>query len=157
MKIKISYFYKVRFFKPNEIPVSTALFDPKWYYNKSQGNWYIDKRGVVNGLRQPLFAPGPRCEGLCHGKDGCKHSPETCDFLQMYHVQLKHLNFENELSKLEALGRMIQSVRGFKEDPVIVLLVHETPDNPCSERSMLIKWFKENNYELKEYNENVSD
>ena len=108
-------------------------------------------------MRQPLFAPGPRCEGLCHGKDGCKHSPEDCEFLQMYHVQLKHLDFKNEISKLEALARLIQGIQGFEEEPCIVLLVHEATDNPCSERSVLIKWFSENGYELKEYNENVSD
>lgn len=150
MNIKISYFYKVRFFKSNEIPISTAKYDPSWYYNKSQGNWYIDKRGVVNGLRAPVFAPGPRCEGLCHGKDGCVNSPDTCEFLQMYYVQLKHLDFEDVVSKLEELAKV------FNGD-TIVLLVHEAPDNSCSERKMLIKWFKENNYELKEYDENVSD
>lgn len=29
MKIKISYFYMIRFFKPNQIPISTAVWDPK--------------------------------------------------------------------------------------------------------------------------------
>lgn len=68
----------------------------------------------------------------------------------MYHVQLKHLDFEDVVSKLEELAKV------FGGD-TIVLLVHEAPDNPCSEREMLIKWFKDNNYELKEYDENVSD
>jgi len=150
MKVKISYFYKVRFFKPTDIPLSTAWLDPKWYYNKRQGEAYRDKRGVINGLRASAFAPGRLCEGLCHGKEGCGKSPETCDFLQMYHVQLKHLDFEGIMREMECLCNEYGG-------DAIVLLVHESPDNPCSERSMIIKWFKENNYELKEYNENVSD
>lgn len=32
MKILISYFYQIRFFKPNMIPLSTAAFDPKWFH-----------------------------------------------------------------------------------------------------------------------------
>lgn len=144
MNIKISYFYKVRFFKPNEIPISTAKWDPSWYYNKSQGDWYIDKRGIVNGLRAPVFAPGSRCEGLCHGKETCSGSPADCEFLQMYHVQLKHLDFNKTIAELEELAKMFHG-------DTIVLLVHEAPDNPCSERQMLIQWFKENGYELEEY------
>lgn len=150
MKILISYFYKVRFMTPNMVPISTSRFDPKWYYNKSQGNWYVDKRGIVNGLRAPVFAPEPRCEGLCHGREGCKQSPDDCEFLQMYYVQLKHLDFNSVMGDLEELAKV------FNGD-TIVLLVHEATSNPCSERQMLIQWFKENNYELKEYDENVSD
>ena len=37
MKIMTSYFYAIRFFKPNMIPISTAKWDPKWYHqNKGQ-------------------------------------------------------------------------------------------------------------------------
>ena len=143
--IKISYFYKVRFFSPNEIPISTAIFDPKWFHlNRDQSYTYRDKRGVINGLRAPIFAPGPRCEGLCHGPEGCKNSPENCDFLQMYHVQLKHLNFKDTVETLEKLAKLMGG-------DTAVLLVHEAPTNPCSEREVLKLWFKENNYELEEY------
>ena len=151
MKVKISYFYKVRFFKPNEIPISTALGDPKWFHaNKSQEYVYRDKRGIVNGLRAPVFAPGRLCEGLCSGPKGCRAAAPNCQFLQMYHVQLKHIDFEEIMRELECLCNEYNG-------DTIVLLVHEAPDNPCSERSMIIKWFEENNYELKEYDENVSD
>lgn len=151
MKVKISYFYKVRFLKPNEIPVSTALTDPKWYHaNKSQSYTYRDKRGVINGLRASVFAPGRLCEGLCCGPTACKAAAPDCRFLQMYHVQLKHIDFEEIMQALTVLAAEYNG-------DTIVLLVHEAPDNPCSERSMIIKWFEENGYELKEYDENVSD
>lgn len=131
--------------KPHMIPLSTARFDPRWYYNgKKQGYVWRDKRGVINGLRAPIFAPGPRCEGLCHGPEGCKSNPSNCDFLRMYHVQLKHLNFKDTVESLEKLAKLMGG-------DTAVLLVHEAPTNPCSEREVLKTWFKENNYELEEY------
>ena len=33
MKIRLSYFYQIRFFKKNMIPMSTALSDPEWYHD----------------------------------------------------------------------------------------------------------------------------
>lgn len=32
MKIYTSYFYQIRFFKPNMIPLSTAKYDPSWFH-----------------------------------------------------------------------------------------------------------------------------
>ena len=44
MKFALGYFYQVRFFTPNMIPVSTALGDPKWYHqNKGQQFTFLDK------------------------------------------------------------------------------------------------------------------
>lgn len=87
MKLYTSYFYQIRFFAPNIVPVSTAVWDPKWYHNfAGQDNVFLDKRGVVNGLRAPALAPGSQLEGSCAGKDGtavgCTHNPSTCAFLR---------------------------------------------------------------------------
>ena len=42
MKIYISYFYAVRFFKPYQIPMSTAVWDPKWWRGvKRELRWYL--------------------------------------------------------------------------------------------------------------------
>jgi hypothetical protein len=49
------------------------------------------------------------------------------------------------------MGLTIKKHEGFEEDPIIVLLVYEKPDNPCSERCVLIDWFKKNNIELEEF------
>ena len=68
----------------------------------------------------------------------------------MYYVQLKHLDFEKVIKSLEEIAKLYSG-------DTVVLLVHETPDNKCSERQMLIKWFNDHGYELKEYEENVSD
>ena len=39
------------------------------------------------------------------------------------------------------LGERIKSKLGFSEEPEIVLLVHEAPSNPCSERTVLQDFF----------------
>ena len=59
MEIYTSYFYQVRFMKPYHIPLSTAVWDPKWFHaNRGQDYHFKDKNGVYNGLRAPVFAPG---------------------------------------------------------------------------------------------------
>ena len=65
MKVATSYFYQIRFFKPNMIPVSTAMWDPKWFHNfKNQYHVFKDRNGVYNGLRYPALSPKGECEGL---------------------------------------------------------------------------------------------
>ena len=51
MKIRTSYFYQIRNFKKNMIPVSTAMSDPLWYRPEQGQEYFFDKRGIVNGLR----------------------------------------------------------------------------------------------------------
>ena len=77
MKVYTSYFYKIRFFKPNMIPISTAIWDPKWYHqNQGSDHWFIDKNGVINGLRAPVFAPGEVASAVS--------SCGSCDFAQCF-------------------------------------------------------------------------
>ena len=40
----------------------------------------------------------------------------------------------------------------FTEEVVFVLLVHEAPSNPCSERQPLIEYFREHGIDLQEFN-----
>ena len=44
IKIKTSYFYQIRNFTPNLIPVSTCLRDPNWYRPPQGEEYYRDKR-----------------------------------------------------------------------------------------------------------------
>ena len=153
MEIYTSYFYQVRFMKPNMIPLSTAMFDPRWYHqNKSQEYVWKDKNGVYNGLRAPVFAPGPLCEGLCRGPETCDtHDPTRCLFLSTYRYQLDQLDFNDVVARCERLGRYVQSLEHFAEEPVIMLLVHEAPQNPCSERRVIQEWFAANGKEVVEW------
>lgn len=84
MKVWTSYFYAVRFLKPWHIALSTALSDPAWFHDfKGQKHVFLDKRGVVNGLRAEQLKPGKECDGLCSGRP-CERSPDSCMFLKEY-------------------------------------------------------------------------
>lgn len=144
MKFYISYFYNIRFFPQTLIPVSTAVYDPKWYHmNLSNDAIYIDKRGVINGVR---------CKGLSPYKvhascgEGCDKSHyETCDFLKEYKQYLDSLDFDKVIEIIKT------STSKLRKDCDICLIVHEAVGNPCSERGPLIQWFKEHGVELEEW------
>jgi hypothetical protein len=57
MKFFITYFYNVRFFLPNMVPVSTAYGDPAWYHGDSydKSRCFVDQNGVMNGIREESF------------------------------------------------------------------------------------------------------
>ena len=53
IKVYTSYFYQIRNMRPGDLAFSTALGDPKWFHDFTNDKQYkfIDKRGVLNGLR----------------------------------------------------------------------------------------------------------
>lgn len=153
IKIYTSYFYQIRFFPQYLVPLSTAVYDPRWFFNfQKQGTVWKDKNGVYNGLRAEVFAPGPLCEGLCRGPETCvTGSPQTCLFLKAYKFQLDQLDFQDVLNRCERMGKYIQSLEKFSHDPEIALILHEAPQNPCSERGAIQNWFVEHNYPITEW------
>lgn len=152
MKFKITYFYMLRFLKPNQIPISTALWDPKWY-NKD-GKVYVNDKGVIFGLKCPPLSPQECTPGCCP----CNNkTPGKCKFIQEYMESLRKLNFLEIKQGLENMAKEVQGFMGFTEDPEIILVVYETPNNPCSERGSLIQWFLENNVNLEEYERDNSN
>ena len=151
MQVYISYFYQVRFMDPMFVPISTAVYDPKWFHeNQRQDHLFMDKHGVVNGLRIEPLSPSREVSQYCHGK-GCSDSPSSCKFLAAYREQLNNLDFDKIIKCLQGASKTAQKVCGLEQEPNIVLLVYETPSNPCSERQPLIEWFADNGYELKEF------
>lgn len=153
MYIMTSYFYQIRFFTPNMIPLSTAVWDPKWFHqNKGQDFQWKDKNGVWNGLRAEPFAPGPTCEHLCRGPEYCNNGdPQSCPFLRTYRTQLDSLDFKEIIQRIYKIGKTIQAEEGFTEEPIVVLIVHEATDNPCSERCVIQEWFRDNGYPIEEF------
>lgn len=135
------------------IPLSTAVWDPKWFHqNKGQDFQWKDKNGVWNGLRAEPFIPGPQCDGLCYGPETCKcGDPHSCDFLKAYRNQLNQLDVHNIIKRIYSIGQEIKKVEQFVEEPIIVFIFHETFTNPCSERWVVRDWFIENGYEIKEF------
>lgn len=100
MKVLISYFYQIRFFKPNMIPLSTAMYDPKWFH-KTQGknDIFIDKNGVYNGLKIYPLVPKMYDENTDCSSGKCSNNPPHCQFLSNYRKQLDEINFNEFMEK----------------------------------------------------------
>ena len=99
MKIYISYFYNIRFLKPYQIPLSTAIWDPKWFHNGLGNNEvFLDKNGVLNGLRLEELNPGScnACGCPCKIKNY-----QDCIFLKSYRAGLRKINFQDLYNKIE--------------------------------------------------------
>ena len=151
MQIMTSYFYMIRFFQPWMIPLSTALSDPKWYHNfQGKTHVFFDKNRIINGIRIETLHPDDSCSNLCTGKP-CKYDPATCKFLKVYHKQLKKIDFQEFIDWCERFANNCKEIFKLDHEPVLVLIVHEAPDNQCSEREMIHRWFQENNYPITEF------
>ena len=131
--IYTSYFYQIRNFTPNMIPVSTCLSDPAWYRPPEGKEYYIDKRGIVCGLRyEPLIVQRyGTCICPCKEQTGARQ----CDTMKEYKELLFSL-----VDKEKTLKAFEYCLNKFNAD-TIVLIVYETPKNPCSERYALQEFF----------------
>lgn len=151
MKIYISYFYQIRFFKPYMIPVSTACGDPAWYHNWLGKDFtFLDKRKVVNGLRCEELHPDDRCSGLCYGSAECDEDPDKCQFKKQYAQQLEEMDLDQFLQRAAASLQRLKEQLKLNREPMLVLMVHEAPYNHCSEREILIKYFNSHGVECEE-------
>lgn len=156
---KISYFNNIRNFKNNCVLISTAMYDPKWYHqNLGKDIIYTDKRGIVNGIKlECLHAVHTDEEVECITCD--KSCAPNCKFLADYYKHLTELNFVDVQNVMISIAnelmrrKIVYPINGCID---IVLLVHEKPNSPCSERMMLVKWFKAHGIELQEYNYKTS-
>ena len=142
MKLYTSYFAQLRNFPPNLVGLSTAIWNPKWLQPRR------DKNGAI-WLDVPPLKPGRECDGLCAGKCNPKH-PQDCAFLKVYYEQLKKIDYFKFMNKLFDLHDKICESEGMTELD-FAFLVYETPQNPCSERAMIQKWFHENGMEIEEW------
>lgn len=149
MQVRTSYFYQIRHFKKNMIPMSTAIWDPKWFHdNKGPDHIFTDRRGILNGLRlQAISKPASQvhCGCPCEDKD-----PSKCPFLQAYRFELNLIDFDRMYKGMEAYCNEHCKKYNIEEEPIAVLIVYETPDNQCSERDALQKLFLSHGIECKE-------
>ena len=138
MRIATSYFYQIRNFKTNMLPVSVCLSDPAWYRPPEGQEYYIDKRGIVCGLRyeplivQNMVSPCIGAEEICAMRLWENYK---CPFLSEYEQAL--YSFVDKEKTLKAFEFCCNK---FKAD-TIALIVYEAPINPCSERWALQKFF----------------
>ena len=157
MKIYTSYFYMVRFLRPWELPLSTAVWDPKWFHDfKGQNHIFKDKRDVLNGVRAGMFVPGNTCSDLCRGLENCStRDPNQCLFLKRYREQLNKLNAKTFMQYMEQSSKYFQDLLKIDHSLDFVFLFHEAPDNSCSERWPFQAWFRDNGFEVTEWEKPV--
>ena len=140
IKIATSYFYQIRNFLPNFIPVSTCLSDPQWY-RPGDKEYYIDKRGVVCGLRyEPLIV-----QGMGHHSCPCEHPSNSpyCPTMVEYRELLETVDFDKMIKAFKFCCNKFNC-------DTIVLMVYEAPNNLCSERWPLQNYFKSHGYDCEE-------
>ncbi len=155
MKLAISYFYQIRFFKPYMIPVSTAHWDPDWYHDgMGDAHMFVDKRGVLNGVRTQLLNTGALEElGVVEECPCIEKDPKKCNFISSYEKAFSFaidLNWKYIYPELKKFADEWCKKNNINEEPIIVFIVYEAPCNPCSERWPLLKVFKEKGIDCQE-------
>ena len=133
MKLATSYFYQIRNFTPNMIPVSTAISDPAWYRPPADKEYYIDKRGIVCGLRyEPLIVQAQGNHSCpCMNPFNAPFCPTMVEYRQL---------LDKLVDKEKTLKAFEYCLNKFNAD-TIVLIVYEAPKNLCSERWALQEFF----------------
>lgn len=153
MLIRTSYFYQIRNFTRNMIPISTAVWDPAWYHNftKDYSHLFYDSRNILNGLRlEKIIEQGRKSN---HGTEICpceKKDFHTCSFLSNYRKNLENINFEEMIADMQQLANNYKEQEKINEEIILVLIVYETPNNLCSERIPLQEYFTQHGWECKE-------
>ena len=151
----ITYFQNIRYLTEEYIVIDTSMWAPKWLDPSNGKRQYINENNVLIGIKEESFlmTEDEIPEEMCAGKP-CPYIDKHphCQFLDAYWKHLQTIDFEGYL--LPELARIAEDVRKithYEGEPKIILLVHEKPDNLCSERIGLIKLFQEHGIILKEW------
>ena len=134
MHLYTSYFYQIRYFKPYMIPFSAAVVDPPWFHDfKDSKHNFIDKNGVLNGLRMKNFIPHSDFADICLGNQSClTGNPRSCPYMTAYENQLRQLTKKKVEDYFESVCNQAIEKMGEELLPVPVLIVEWGPENVCS-------------------------
>ena len=82
-----------------------------------------------------------------------KAAASTVDMEHFDDMEFTH--FESVQKELgNSINRLIVSIENYPDLKAIIFIVHEPTSVICGERPVLQHWFKENGFELKEWNQN---
>ena len=143
MQYYITYFQNVRYLTEEYIPIDTSMWAPKWLDPSNGKRQYINDKNVLIGIKEESFlmSENELPEEMCSGK--------PCPYMKIdFHGYL--------IPELNRIADEVKKITNYKGEPKIILLVHEKPDNLCSERLGLIKLFAQNGIKLIEYNKETS-
>lgn len=149
MKIYISNFANIRYLTENCIPISTAVWPPKFW------KFGVDKNNVFLGISEKELSPYKIDveDGVLCSKD-CKRRADlpNCEFLVRYRAFLDTVDINYILNEFSRVAEDVRKITHYKNDAIIVLLVYESINNQCSERWPLIDWFAKHGIEVKNFN-----
>lgn len=153
MKFYISTFYNIRYLKPNQIPISTAIWDPKWL--KLGPN----EAGIFTGIKEELLSPMYLKEEDCICQKNCPYRGlmAPCRFLTAYDEYLASVDFKHIMDEFRRVAEDVRKITNYTGEPDIVLLVYEAVENPCSERAGLKKLFRNNGLELIDFTKETNN
>ena len=153
MKFYITNFVNIRYLNERCIPISTCLSDPAFFHNntKNKNFCFLDRNNnIILGIREeqisPLFIRKEDC--VCQKECQFKDINPNCPFLRAYSNYLNTIDFNSLMLEFERTAEEVRKVTHFKGEAIIVLLVYEAENNPCSERVPLQNLFKKHGIEL---------
>ena len=160
MEYFITYFQNVRYLTEEYIVIDTSIWAPKWLDPSNGKRQYINEHNVLIGIKEESFlmTENEIPEEMCSRKP-CPYFDKHphCQFLDAYWKHLQKIDFDGYLiPELSRVAEEVRKITHYKGEPKIVLLVHEKPDNPCSERASLVKLFADHGIELKEWTKDRS-
>ena len=156
MNYYISYFQQIRYMTDSAIVIIDTSFKAPYWLDPSNGTkQYLNEHNIVIGIKEESFlmTEDETPEEMCAGKP-CLYEDKWphCQFLDAYWKHLQKIDFEGYLlPELNRIAEDVRKITHYEGEPKIVLMVHEKPDNHCSERGPLIRLFKEHGLELKEW------
>lgn len=125
-----SYFYQIRHFSKNMIPVSICIWDPKWY------------KGIhYSGLVPKVYDPESHCEN-CIKVNGQEYHDFHCDYLNAYRRQLSRLNVKRTLDDVARIVRKYAYENDVNGPLIAVFVGYEVTAKRCSERFVLSEWIE---------------
>lgn len=140
------------------IPIATSIDWPYWL-RKNKPKLYLDENNVIIGIKEEKFSNfidifkslNQKCEKDCPYK---KLVP-NCEFMIRYYEHLKTIDFNALLIEFERVIKEVKKINNFEGEPIIVLMVFESEKCNCAERPCIQKWFKDNGYNLPEWNKSL--
>ena len=156
LKFYITNFANMRYLNETCIPISTCLSDPAFFHNNTRDKnvCFLDRHNIMNGIREELLSPKFLREEDCVCQKACPflNLNPSCPFLCAYSHYLNTIDFTSLLAEFERTAEEVRQATNFVGEPIIVLLVYEAENNPCSERVPLQNLFKKHGIDLKNLN-----
>ena len=157
-----SYFYNIRFFKRNYLPISICIWDPKWYKQPiKQFNNIIGM--TYNALIPRKYDSESDCEHCIEVNkedfDNGKFLGDIhCNYLENYRKQLSIYNVERTLQDICEKADNHYNFDNFiinnnnnsnnnydnNNEIHLIFIGYEIPERICTERYILAEWIEKN-------------